>query len=418
MIRSRLAVFTALSGWTLFITYIIYDLAEHGGSARHFLAPQDALDLFYLIMLSVPIGSTITAYLINERKKLLDKTLQSTNQIKIALNEWKATFDSMPYGVMLMDDKFNIIRANNYIAELSGLSVEDMVFNKKCYRTIHKISEPVQNCPLVTSLKTGRKETAEIYEPLVNKYFMADITPMHNETGAVIAYVHTFIDITSITEHEKKLTKSKNAFFNMLKDLDTAYKEMRDVYNSLVITLSNIIDAKSPWTRGHSIRVADHAVSIAKEMDFGERDIEILKTAALLHDIGKIGACYDVILEKPGALTEKEFDLVRLHPVKGEDLLKPIKGLEKVITVIRSHHEKIDGSGYPDGLRGDEIPILARILCVADSFDAMVSDRPYRPLRSREYAITELKRCSSKQFDPYVIEAFMNTMERRDPHIL
>ncbi|MEW6601635.1 MAG: HD-GYP domain-containing protein, partial [Nitrospirota bacterium] len=237
------------------------------------------------------------------------------------------------------------------------------------------------------------------------------ITPMSDSNGEITSFVHVLIDITDSKEKEKKLSQSKDAFFNMLKDVDSAYKDLKGIHNSLIITFSNIIDAKSPWTRGHSTDVANYASIIAKEMGLDEREIETLKMAALLHDIGKVGT-YDDILDKPYALDSSERKLIRQHTIKGEEILKPIKGLRNIIPIIRSHHEKVDGSGYPDGLKGDSIHPLAKILCVADSYDAMISDRPYRPSRGMDYAVAEITRCSGTQFDSKVSEAFLKILGR------
>ena len=196
----------------------------------------------------------------------------------------------------------------------------------------------------------------------------------------------------------------------MLKDLDSAYNELKEIYDSLVVTLSNIIDAKSPWTRGHSLNTTEYSVSIAREINLSEKEIETLKTASLLHDIGKIGA-YDMVLDKPGKLDENETILIRTHTIKGEEILKPIKGLERILPIIRSHHERIDGTGYPDELKGDQIPFLARILCIADSYDAMISDRPYRSGCTTEYAISELKQCAGTQFDTEIVEIFLKVLK-------
>jgi len=195
------------------------------------------------------------------------------------------------------------------------------------------------------------------------------------------------------------------------KELAEAYTELKDLNENLILAFANAIDAKSHWTKGHSERVCIHAVSIATEMGFDEKEIEDLRIAALLHDTGKIGT-YDVILDKPDKLTAEEFELVKLHPAKGEKILSPVRQLKHILPVIRAHHEKMDGTGYPDGLKGDEIPLPARILCVADTFDAMTADRPYRPAPGKEYAIAELKRCSGTQFDQEVAEAFSRILNR------
>jgi HD-GYP domain-containing protein (c-di-GMP phosphodiesterase class II) len=142
-----------------------------------------------------------------------------------------------------------------------------------------------------------------------------------------------------------------------------------------------------------------------------EKDIDTLRMAALLHDVGKIGT-YDVILDKPGELTDEEFALIRMHPVRGEEILKPIKQLRALIPIVRHHHEKLDGSGYPDGLKNDEIPFFSKIICVADSYDAMTDDRPYRGKPSGTFAVSELTRCKGTQFDPEVVEAFLRLLSK------
>lgn len=212
-------------------------------------------------------------------------------------------------------------------------------------------------------------------------------------------------NITEIQNMEKKLIESRSAFFNMLRDLDFSYKELKKLFESLILSFINALDAKSPWTKGHSERVTNYAIATAKEMGLKEKNIETLRTAALLHDIGKIGT-YEVILDKPERLSIEELALVKMHPAKGEEILSPISQLKDILPIIRSHHERIDGKGYPDGLKGEEIPLLARIITVADSVDSMISERPYRPKLRIEDALSELKRCSGTQFDPQVVEAF------------
>jgi HD-GYP domain-containing protein (c-di-GMP phosphodiesterase class II) len=148
---------------------------------------------------------------------------------------------------------------------------------------------------------------------------------------------------------------------------------------------------------------------IAEKLHVNEEDRETLRIASLLHDVGKIGTD-DLILDKPGPLTEEELRLVKLHPVKGEEILKPIKQLEQVLPIIKYHHERMDGTGYPDGLTGNEIPLLAKILCLADSFDSMIADRPYQPGMSKTDAFGEIRKKTETQFDPAVAKAFLSAM--------
>ncbi|MEW6585557.1 MAG: HD domain-containing phosphohydrolase, partial [Nitrospirota bacterium] len=208
--------------------------------------------------------------------------------------------------------------------------------------------------------------------------------------------------------------KSRDAFFNMLEDLGESYRELEKLFMGLVKAMVNALDAKSKWTRGHSERVALYATKLAKETGMDGDQIKRIQLASLLHDIGKIGT-YDYLLDKPTKLTAEEFEVVKKHPAQGSDILKGIKQLRDIVPLIRHHHERIDGKGYPDGLKGDEIPLGARILHIADSFDSMTADRPYRPAPSREYAISELKRCAGSQFDSGLAEKFLGILSGMDP---
>jgi PAS domain S-box-containing protein/putative nucleotidyltransferase with HDIG domain len=190
------------------------------------------------------------------------------------------------------------------------------------------------------------------------------------------------------------------------------YEDLQMLLVNSITSLASIIDAKSPWTKGHSERVTNYAVAIAKEIGLNDDVIETVELGGLLHDIGKIGT-YDIILDKPDVLHSAEMDEIRLHPVKGASILQPIKQFRKIVPLLRHHHERVDGNGYPDGLKGDDIPLLARVLSVADAYDSMVSDRPYRKAPGKEFAVSELKRCSGTQFDPRIVDAFLRVLDEQ-----
>jgi putative nucleotidyltransferase with HDIG domain len=180
------------------------------------------------------------------------------------------------------------------------------------------------------------------------------------------------------------------------------------IYNNLIDTLKtmiNAIEARDMYTRTHSQRVTELAMEIAREMGCSEEERETIGLAGLLHDIGKIGI-RDAILLKPGSLTKEEFDVIKTHPIIGEKIVEPLAILPVERSIIRHHHERWDGKGYPDGLSGESIPLLARILSVADAFDAMISDRPYRKAKSEEAAIAEIEELSGYQFDGNIVEKF------------
>lgn len=188
--------------------------------------------------------------------------------------------------------------------------------------------------------------------------------------------------------------------------LQLKIEETESMFYGVVQAISNAIDAKSPWTKGHSERVTIYAGMIGSALGLSERDMDTLTLAALLHDVGKIGT-YDTLLDKPARLTDNEYEMVKLHPVKGENILKPIVRLSHILPIIRHHHERFDGRGYPDGLSGQGVPFLARVLTVADTFDSMTSQRPYRDTPGRDKGISELHACAGTQFDPEIVDAFI-----------
>lgn len=183
------------------------------------------------------------------------------------------------------------------------------------------------------------------------------------------------------------------------------YEDMENLFISTVASLANAIDAKSPWTKGHSERVMHVAANIAHAMGLDDATVERVRLGGLLHDIGKIGIM-EALLEKPEKLSEDDFPPMRLHPEKGVAILAPIEQLKDVLPGILYHHEHYDGKGYPENLRGDAIPVEARIIAVADAFDAMISERPYKKAHSVKDALEVLARGAGSQFDPLVVACF------------
>jgi hypothetical protein len=177
-----------------------------------------------------------------------------------------------------------------------------------------------------------------------------------------------------------------------------------------MIAMADAIDQRDPYTADHSRRVAELAVRIGEVSGVNERDLERLRIAARMHDIGKIGIGND-LLHKPGKLTDDEWEILRAHPVIGEQLLKPYRQFRHETRLVRHHHERWDGKGYPDRIRGQSIPLGARIIAVADTFDAMTTSRPYRPALSRQYAIDEIRNGALSQFDPQIVASFLQIMD-------
>jgi putative nucleotidyltransferase with HDIG domain len=188
-------------------------------------------------------------------------------------------------------------------------------------------------------------------------------------------------------------------------ELDKALEAVENSYHSTLKALVQALETRDSETHGHSERVVTFSLRLGHELGLDKNSLRNLELGALLHDIGKIGVP-DAILRKPAALNQEEWDKMKLHPQHGQNILRNIPFLENAAQLVAQHHEKWDGTGYPFGIRGEDIDLNARIFAVADAFDAMVSDRVYRQGRSYHDAVIELERCAGSQFDPLVIEAF------------
>lgn len=195
-----------------------------------------------------------------------------------------------------------------------------------------------------------------------------------------------------------------------LKEVERRQLAYQSIVNQSLETFAHAIDAKDRDTNGHSIRVAEYSKEIARRMNLGRAQQEHIYYMGMLHDIGKIGIP-DSILKKPGKLTEDEMDVIRNHPSIGGDILKDFTAIEGISDGARYHHERYDGKGYNKGLKGEEIPLPARIICVADSYDTMSSSRVYKNNHDKEYILKELKECSGKQFDPEIVPYMIEMIE-------
>lgn len=184
------------------------------------------------------------------------------------------------------------------------------------------------------------------------------------------------------------------------------YDNLKETFLTAVYTLAETIEKRDPYTGGHTKRVMAYSLAIGEVLGLTNGEVERLRLAAILHDVGKIGIRDDILLKK-GKLTDEEFNLIKMHTVYGQQVLNHIKYFKEIIPGVMYHHERYDGKGYPEGLQGEEIDIIARIIAVADTYDAMTTDRPYRKGLSYEVAVEELKRCAGSQFDPDVVEAFI-----------
>jgi HD-GYP domain-containing protein (c-di-GMP phosphodiesterase class II) len=229
-----------------------------------------------------------------------------------------------------------------------------------------------------------------------------------------VLFLANYVAGKPFSEDHKRLATEMGAQASVAIDNARLFREREQVVLESLKAMAQLVDAKDPYTAGHSDRVTQYALMIAREMKYAPGDEGAwrrLEQGGLLHDIGKINVP-DAVLGKPGRLTEEEFDLLKRHPVVGYDVLKNLHMLTDELVIVRSHHERYDGRGYPDGKSGDELPIIAWIVGAADAFDAMTSDRPYRKGMSIDVALGEISKCRGSQFHPAVADAVLEANEK------
>ena len=221
---------------------------------------------------------------------------------------------------------------------------------------------------------------------------------------------------TEIGELAETFNSMSEELEHFVEDLKRAAEENRALFMGSIQMLAGAVDEKDPYTRGHSDRVTRYSLMIAKEMNLPADFMEILQISAQLHDVGKIGI-EDHILKKPGALTAEEFEVMKTHTTKGANILRPVTQLAEMLPGIELHHEALDGRGYPYGLQGEQIPLLARVIAVGDTFDALTTNRPYQQAHTPEEALRIIQNLAGKRLDPVAVAALMAVYQRGEIRI-
>ena len=211
--------------------------------------------------------------------------------------------------------------------------------------------------------------------------------------------------LSEVKENRERLRKAAALELSPIELIKKEYFEL------VIKTLLNALKCKDDYTWGHSLRVAYFCISVGREMGFSETEIYDLEVSALFHDIGKIGVP-DSVLLKPSRLSDEEFLEMKLHPSKSYEILQDFPVFKQMATNVKYHHERYDGRGYPEGIKGESIPLFSRIILIADTFDAMTSTRPYRKGLPFEVAFSELREFGGTQFDPYIVEKFISCMTK------
>jgi putative nucleotidyltransferase with HDIG domain len=377
---------------------------------------SDRFDQLQLLVES-GIKSITMMNTIKQFKDGLNKILQAVPKI----------YQLQPLGNILEDilsELLPLLSSENAFILVDSI-VDEVDSRKSIFRGLGKFKTDIRDfMPMLDSNLLEAIGKAKITKQVI-KMSTGIILPLVNEFNYCIGviYVESADNlINDISEGYKLLeiyaaqaaSSLNNAFLHSLvnmknEELNRTYEQLRIRYMDTIEALRQVVDAKDVYTRGHSDRVSYYSVKIGKAIGLSDEELEILRVAGLFHDVGKMGITDD-ILYKSEKLSRREYEEIKKHPTKGARILSVISMFKNVVPIVKCHHERIDGRGYPDGLKGDEIPLLSRIIAVADAFDAMMSDRHYRSKLDLNSAIKQLIDGAGTQFDAYIVEKFVEIL--------
>lgn len=297
--------------------------------------------------------------------------------------------DNTPIAYIILDRNYRICYINESFAELRGLDRE-LVIGEKCYN-ISNAGIRCQHCAVAKALSTGEKafvSRKDILPDCSVKFIDDYAIPLQKDLNGEVEFVLEIM-INRTSEMLAKEQKNKD-------------------YDEILSLFSELLEAKDPYTAEHSSSVRRLAMNLAEKMELSMNEVFEITVAASLHDIGKIHIP-ESIIRKPSKLTQEEYELIKTHSEQSSKMLSGLSSFETVGKIVRAHHERIDGTGYPDKLKGEEIPIGAKIIAVADTYDAITSTRSYRNALTHEYALSEIRRVAGSQLDQQVVSAFLET---------
>ncbi len=346
-----------------------------------------------------------TLYELNYATKWISSTLEMEKLLDVAIN-------------MLLEiaqmEKGSIILVNKNTSELVVEVIKDLEGVKYPSQKIEAATGFLTNI-----IKEGKpffsndiKEFKDSGDGLgVNIRTVLSIPLMGKEEIIGVVNLYNYLNNKELTQDELNIISTLSSQVAVSIENAQLFRQIKEFFFNTVRALAATIDTKDSYTHGHSERVTQYSLAIAEELGCNSKEKEEIQLSALLHDIGKIGLP-DVILHKPSGLDDEEFEEIKKHPLKGTNILEHIKELTAIIPGIRHHHEKFAGGGYPDNLKGEDIPLSAKIIAVADAFDAMTSDRSYRKRLSYDEAIKRIKDSAQTQFDPKIVNIFVNLFEK------
>jgi putative nucleotidyltransferase with HDIG domain len=300
--------------------------------------------------------------------------------------------------ITIHDKDFNIVRANQAAKTLLSLQLLEEMPLAKCFRFYHGTEKPPSGCVSCQSLQTGRPSTVEVFEPHLNKHLEIRAMPRFGSDGRLVGLIHVVRDITERRKSEGKLQQT--------------LESLRKSFGTIIQVMISAVETRDPYTSGHQIRSTNLARAIATEMGLSEDRIEAIRMAGPIHDIGKLSIPAE-ILSKPTRLTNIEFSLIKEHVRKGFEMLKDVESPWPLAQIVYQHHERMNGSGYPRNLKGDEILIESRVLAVADVVESMASYRPYRPALGINSAIEEIEKNKGTLYDANVVDACLRLFREK-----
>ncbi|MBU1155881.1 MAG: PAS domain S-box protein [Proteobacteria bacterium] len=341
-----------------------------------------------------PLGSMAIYTDLRELKRM-------ESEVRQAASEWRQCFDALEDMVVVISNDCKVQRCNKALSKYLGLGFDEIV-GQPCYRIMHGTDAQPVACPHKQVVVTGKATLADYLDPKTGRLFSLTVSPISSDDGVVMASVHLYRDITEHRRQEKERMKLSRAITEGLE--------------ATTMALTNMVDSRDPYTSGHSQRVAELAVKVATHMGLSSDELEGIKFCGLLHDIGK-GAIPLDILNRPGKLTEHEHGIIREHPTTAYHILENISFPWPVARVVYEHHERLDGSGYPQGLTGEQTHPWAKLLAVCDVVEAMTSHRPYRPAHSMHDAFTVLREGAGSQYDSEIVKAALEALGSDDRRV-
>jgi len=333
------------------------------------------------------VGVHVYAQDITERKRV-------EAELAAAASEWRQTFDAMPDSVALFDRDGRVLRCNAATTVLTGRDFDDII-GRPCYEVFHGTHEYHADCPQRRAFESRQVETSFIEQD--GQWLRVTFEPEIDGAGRVSGGVHVVTDVSELKQTERQLLES--------------IRKQQAITDGVIAALARTIEVRDPYTAGHERRVSELATGMARHLELDEESVRGVQVAAMLHDLGKITIPAE-ILSKPGRLSATEFELIKGHSKAGFDILAAIDFGRPVAEIALQHHERQDGSGYPEGLRGNEIMREARILAVADVVEAMVSHRPYRPALGVAAALEEVRSGAGTRYDAHAAAACERVFEQ------